>query len=88
MPQFLFVVDMPNPGISSEDPSAATRWFDFAKSAESIALPKGAKRLPCKNAWLFPAEGSEQPRRTLANSADEHRINHSTFLVSGDITKL
>ena len=76
MSQFLFVVDMPTPGISSEDPSAATRWFGFAKAAESIALPKVAKKLPCKNAWLFPAEESEQPRRVLANSADEHQLNH------------
>lgn len=88
MPQFLFVVDMPSPGISSEDPSAPARWFDFAKSAESVALPKGASKLPCNNAWLFPAEGSEHPRRALANSADEHQLNHSTFLISGEVTKL
>ena len=88
MSQFLFVVDMPTPGISSEDPSASTRWFDFARFADAIALPKGAKKLPCKNAWLFPAEGSAQPLRALANSADEHQIGHSTFLVSGDVTKI
>ena len=87
MSQFLFVVDMPKPGLSSEDPNAASRWFDFAKSAKSISLPKGAMKLPCENVWLFPAENSEQPRRALANSADEHRLIHSTFLVSGDVTK-
>ena len=83
MPQFLFVVAMPTPGLSSEDPNAASRWFDFAKSAKSIALPKGAMKLPCENVWLFPVETSEPQLRALANTADEHQLSHSTFLVSG-----
>ena len=61
MQQFLFVVDMPNPGISSQDPSESTRWFDFAKVADSIVLPQGSQKLPCKNAWLLPSVESEQP---------------------------
>ena len=85
MPQFLFVVAMPTPGLSSEDPNAATRRFDFAKS---ISLPKGAMKLPCENVWLFPTEGSEQLRRALANSADEHQLFHFTFLITGDVTKI
>ena len=88
MPQFLFVVDMPRPGLSSEDPNAASRWFEFEKQAKSISLPKGTKKLPCQNVWLFPAEDSEQPRRALANSADENQLSHSTFLISGEVTKL
>ena len=85
MSQFLFVVAMPTPGLSSEDPNAASRWFDFAKSAQSIALPKGAMKLPCENVWLFPVETSEPQLRALANTADEHELSHSTFLVSGDV---
>ncbi len=88
MPQFLFVVDMPKPGISSEDPNAASRWFEFEKQAQSISLPKGSSKLPCQNAWLFPSEGSAQPLREMANSADGNQLNHSTFLVSGEVTKL
>lgn len=86
MPQFLFVVDIPSPGLSSEEPDAVSRWFDFAKSAESIALPKGAMKLPCRNVWLFPVETSEPQLRALANAADEYELSHSTFLVSGDVT--
>ncbi|MBK7023556.1 MAG: hypothetical protein IPH41_08615 [Sulfuritalea sp.] len=86
MPQLLFVVAMPTPGLSSEDPNAASRWFDFAKSAKSIALPKGAMKLPCENVWLFPVETSEPQLRALANTADEYQLSHSTFLVSGDVT--
>lgn len=86
MPQFLFVVDMPVPGIDSRDLDASSRWFDFAKSSNSIALPKGAIKLPCENVWLFPVETSDPPLRALANTADEHQLSHSTFLVSGDVT--
>lgn len=88
MPQFLFVVDMPSPGLSSEEIDGPTRWFNFVKKVDAIPLPKGAKKLPCKNVWLFLAEDSEQVRRAMANSADEHQLNHSTFLVSGDVTKI
>lgn len=88
MPQFLFVVDMPVPGIDSRDPNAASRWFGFAKSAKSITLPKGAKKLPCENVWLFPVETSDPQLRALANTADEHQLNHSTFLISGDVTPM
>jgi len=88
MQHFLFVVDMPEPGISSQDPNAASRWFDFAKVADAIQLPHGSQKLPCKNSWLFPAEGSAQPLRELANSADAQKLGHSTFLISGEITPL
>ena len=88
MPQFLFVVDIPSPGLSSEEPDAASRWFDFAKSAASIALPKGAMKLPCRNLWLFPVEASDPPLRALANTADAHQLSHSTFLISGEVTSL
>lgn len=88
MPHFLFVVDMPAPGISSEDPGAGTKWFSFEAKANAIALPTGARKLPCKNVWLFPAENSEQALRALANSADEQKLGHSTFLFSGDVTTL
>jgi hypothetical protein len=36
--QFSFVVDIPPPGISSEDPAAAARWFGFEASADAIEL--------------------------------------------------
>ena len=85
MPWFLFVVDIPSPGLSSEEPDAASRWFDFAASVESIALPKRAMKLPCRNVWLFPVETSEPQLRVLANTADEHQLSHSIFLVSGDV---
>ena len=88
MPQFLFVVDIPSPGLSSEDTDAPARWFRFAPIADAIPLPKGAKKLPCKNVWLFPSEGSAQPLRELANSADAQKLSHSTFLISGDVTKI
>jgi hypothetical protein len=88
LPQFLFVVDIPEPGLSTSNIDGPIKWFDFAKKIESISLPKGAMKLPCKNVWLFPAEGSEQVRRALANSADDHQLCHSTFLVSGDVTKI
>lgn len=88
MPYFLFVVDMPQPGISSEDAGAPTRWFRFVPAADAIELPPEAKKLPCKNAWLFPVETSEPQLRALANTADEHQLSHSTFLISGEVTAL
>ena len=88
MPQILFVVDIPTPGLSTEDIDAPTRWFSFADNAKSIPLPIGSQKLSCKNVWLFPGENSEQARRALANCADEYQLAHSTFLVSGDISKL
>jgi hypothetical protein len=69
MPQFLFVVDMPRPGLNSRDPSAASRGVDFCNSAESIELPKGAMKMLCDNVWLFPVETSDQPLRALAKAA-------------------
>lgn len=44
MPQFLFVVDIHPPGLSSEEPDAASGWFELEKQAESIALPKGGSK--------------------------------------------
>ena len=88
MPHFLFVVDMPAPGLSSQDAGGPSRWFDFEASADAIALPKGAKKLPCRNVWLFPAEGSELARRALANCADARKLVHSTFMISGEVTQL
>ena len=81
MQQFLFVVDMPNN-------SSETRWFDFAKVANAIQMPHGSQKMPCKNAWIFPSLWNEKLQRELANSADEHQLNHSTFLISGEITSL
>lgn len=81
MQQFLFVVDMPNN-------STETKWIDFAKFADAIQMPHGSQKMPCENVWLFPSAGNEQLQRDLANSADEHQLNHSTFLISGEITPL
>ena len=88
MPYFLFVVDMPQPGISSEDAGAPTRWFHFVPIADAIELPPGAKKMPCKNVWLFPVEGSAPQRRALEDAANAQKLGYSTFLVSGEVTKL
>lgn len=88
MAQFLFVVDIPSPGLSSEDPSAASRWFSFESKANAISLPRGGAKLPCRNLWLLPVEGSEPPLRELANTAEEFQLSHATYLVSGEVTPL
>ena len=88
MTHILFVVDMPVPGLSSVDIDGPTRWFDFQLSVDKIALPEGATRLPCKNVWLFPAEGSDQERRTLQSSADAQKLTHASFLILGEVAQL
>ena len=79
---------MPPPGLSSEDIDAPTRWFRFQAAASAIKFPKGAKLLPCMNVWLFPAESAEQALRHLANSADEHKLSHASYLIEGNVTAL
>lgn len=88
MPQFLFVIDAPAPGISTEEFDAPTRWSAFEERAKTIKLPSGAKKLQSRNVWLFPAENSDAVRRALANYADEQKLSHSTYLVIGEVTKL
>lgn len=88
MPQFLFVVDMPNPGISSDDPDASTRWFAFAKESSAIALPRTYPPKPAKNSWLLLAEGSDTILSQLIVCAQKHQFPHSTFLISGEVTSM
>ena len=88
MQQFLFVVDIPSPGLSSEEPDAASRWFAFEKRAKSISLPAGGSKLPCRNVWLLPVEGSDPPLLELSNAAQESQLSHSTYLVSGEVTQM
>jgi hypothetical protein len=88
MSQFLFVVDIPPPGISSEDPAAAARWFGFEATADAIQLPsQGSKKLS-RNSWLFPVPGSDTILAQLMATAQKFRLSHSTFLVSGEVTPL
>ena len=86
MNHFLFVVDVPAPGLSSQDPEAALRWHGFEAKCNDVSLSRGGSKLPCKNVWLFPVEGSEPSLRQFANIAEEFRLSHATFLVSGDVT--
>lgn len=88
MPQFLFVVDIPPPGLSTEDPDAASRWFAFETRAKSVSLPAGGSKLPCRNAWLLPVEGSDPPLLELSNAAQDFLLSHSTYLISGEVTPL
>lgn len=88
MPQFLFVVEMPEPGLSSEDPNAASRWFAFAKESNAIALPRGYPPKPAKNSWLLLAEGSDTILSQLVACAQKYQFPHSTFLISGEVTSM
>jgi len=88
MPQFLFVVEMPEPGISSEDPSAASRWFTFATESNAISLPRGWPKKPSKNSWLLLSEGSDTILAQLVACAQKYQFHYSTFMISGDVTPM
>lgn len=88
MTQFLFVIDIPAPGISSEDPSAASRWFAFEKKASAIALPKGSPKKSARNVWILKPEGADTILAELISAAKECQFSFSTFLLSGEVTPL
>jgi len=88
MQKFLFVVDMPAPGMSSEDPGAASRWFAFAPKADALPLPRGGSKMPCRNLWLLPVELGGECLHKLQSLAQENQLGHSTFLISGEVTNM
>lgn len=88
MPQFIFVVEVPSPGHSSEEPDATSRWFQFEKRANAIALPKGCPKKPARNVWPLISEGVDTILAGLIAAAKENRFSHSTFCISGEITSM
>ena len=85
---FLFLVNAPAPGISSEDPDAASRWHTFEQKANELPLPREGSRMPCRNAWLLPVEGGGDTLHKLQSLAAENRFSHSTYLFDGSVTKI
>ena len=88
MPQFLFIVEMPEPGLSSQDPDAASRWFSFVKESNAIAMPPGYPPRPSKNTWLLLSEGSDTILSQLVACTQKYQFSHSTYIVSGEITPM
>ena len=88
MSKFIFVVEMPKPGISSHDYNAPTRGLAFLEESSAIVLPPGHPPKPALNFWLLDAEGSDTILSRLVACAQKHELPHSTFLVSGEVKLL
>ena len=77
---------MPDPGRISQDPDAPSRWFSFVEESSAIDVPHGNLPKPAKNAWLFPVEGSDTFATQIKAIAQCHKLSHSSYLISGEIT--
>ncbi len=88
MTHLVFVVDMPQPGISTDDPEAATRWFDFVGKASKVPMPEKGMQLGCKNVWIFPVAKGADTLHKLQTIAKESGLSYSTYNFVGMVTEM
>jgi len=81
MPQFLFVVEIPEGPAMSSQPSYSHEWTQFASKANTILTPlKTATQLQL-NAWLLPAEKGLPVLMELSGIAHLHHLSYSSVLI-------
>ena len=92
MHHVLFVIEMPEQGMSSVDPDAWTRWHQFLAKSNAIPTPQQGKkkqdenvRRLAKNVWLLHGEGSSSFLSKLNEYAEESKFPYATYAISSAV---
>jgi len=83
----LIIVEIPEPGISSEDPEASSKWFSFVKDVNAISDHPSKLSRPAKNVWLCLADNSDKFAHLLIQTLAKYQLNYTSYFIS-DITVL
>ncbi len=98
MPQFLFVLHLPNSprGLAtSKDHAKMIEWGEFDTMLLSSGLPVevsnkllGKPQRIALNTWLIPSDESAGFLISIQQIAEKFEIEHSAFVVCGEITSM